>query len=245
MRYLVLASDYDGTLASQGVVNPRTMEAVDRLLKSGRKLILVTGRELGDLKSVFPQIDCCTLVVAENGALLYNPHTKEERPLAEPPNRRFLAELSRRGVPYSVGRAIVATREPHKEDVLAAIEELGLELQVIFNKGAVMVLPPGINKQIGLKAALGELKLSAHDVVGIGDAENDHVFLSACEFAVAVQNALPSLKERADFTTRGDHGDGVIEVIDQLLKDDLASFDNNLDRRDSAGKGSDVEQVAR
>ncbi len=230
MRYLVLASDYDGTLASNGKIDQQTLGAIDRLLDSGRKLILVTGRELNDLKNVWPEIDRCELVVAENGGLLYNPKTQHERPLADPPNPQFLDELKRRGVPFSVGQGIVATWEPHQTAVLDAIQQLGLELQVSFNKGAVMVLPSGTNKQTGLEAALAELCLSPHNVVGVGDAENDHAFLSACECGVAVANALESLKERADFVTQGDHGGGVAELIDQLLKDDLCSFDDKLKR---------------
>ena len=62
--------------------------------------------------------------------------------------------------------------------MLEAIRDLGLELQVIFNKGAVMVLPSGVNKATGLDAALDELGLSPHNVVGVGDAENDHAFLA-------------------------------------------------------------------
>lgn len=230
MRYLILASDYDGTLASQGKVDAQTIDAVDRLIESGRKFILVTGRELADLKTVFADMDRCTLIVAENGAVLYNPATQEERSLAEPPNPQFLAELASRGVPFSVGRGVVATWEPHQNTVLEVIQNLGLELQVSFNKGAVMVLPSGINKQSGLRAALKELCLSPHNVVGIGDAENDHVFLSSCQCAVAVANALPSLKDRADYVTQKDHGAGVVELIDEILKDDLASIDGSLKR---------------
>jgi hydroxymethylpyrimidine pyrophosphatase-like HAD family hydrolase len=230
MRYTVLASDYDGTLAHDGVVDQPTLDAVDRLLKSGRKLLLVTGRELDDLKRVFPQIDRCELVVAENGGLLFNPKTREERSLAEPPNPQFVNELTRRGVPFSVGRGIVATWEPHQTTVLEVIQQLGLELQLSFNKGSVMVLPSGINKQTGLQAALDELGLSPHNVVGIGDAENDHIFLSACECAVAVANALPALKERADLVTNKDHGAGASELIDRLIADDLRSVDARLTR---------------
>ena len=61
--------------------------------------------------------------------------------------------------------------------MLEAIRDLGLELQIIFNKGAVMVLPAGVNKASGLAVALARLGLSPHNVVGVGDAENDHAFL--------------------------------------------------------------------
>jgi HAD superfamily hydrolase (TIGR01484 family) len=231
MRYLALASDYDGTLAHDGCVDAATVAALQRLRASGRKLILVTGRELDDLLRVFPQSDIFDRVVAENGAVLYRPATHETHMLAEHPPLAFIDALRARGVaPLAVGQVIVATWEPHETEVIAAIRDLGLELQVIFNKGAVMVLPPGVNKGSGLHAALRELDLSAHNVVGVGDAENDHAFLSLCECGVAVANALPGLKERADITTQADHGAGVVEISDQLIASDLAELAPRLVR---------------
>ena len=155
MRYLALCTDYDGTLATDGRVFPETVAALERLLASGRRVVLVTGRELDDLKKVCPRLDLFEYVVAENGALLYHPATGEETPLAQRPPESFVALLRQRGVgPISVGRVIVATWEPHETLVLATIRDLGLELQVIFNKGAVMILPGGVNKATGLAQAL-------------------------------------------------------------------------------------------
>jgi len=222
MRYFALATDYDGTLAHNGLVTPETIAALEQLRATGRKLILVSGRELDDLLRAFPQSELFDRVVAENGALVYTPATREAQPLSEPPPEAFVTALRAAGVaPLSVGRVIVATWHPNETVVLQTIRDLGLEHQVIFNKGAVMVLPPGINKAAGLSAALGQLGLSAHNVVGIGDAENDHAFMSVCECSVAVANALPMVKERADYVTRGDHGAGVIELIDMIVADDL------------------------
>jgi HAD superfamily hydrolase (TIGR01484 family) len=231
MRYLALATDYDGTLATHGRVDEPTLAALERLLASGRKLILVTGRELPDLMSVFGRLDLFERVVVENGALLYRPATHEEKVLAAPPPEAFLQALRERGVvPVSAGRVIVATWHPHEVAVLKAIRDLGLEMQVIFNKDAVMVLPSGVNKATGLKAALKELGLSPHNVVGVGDAENDHAFLSLCECSAAVDNALPMLKETADFTTRRDHGAGVSELIDEMVETDLERWAYRLTR---------------
>ena len=77
----------------------KPIRALERLIHSGRKLILVTGRELPDLQSTFPRMDLCERVVAENGALLYNPATREKRTLAQQPPRSFLDSLRARGVP--------------------------------------------------------------------------------------------------------------------------------------------------
>jgi len=231
MRYLALATDYDGTLAHNGVVDEATLKTLRDVRQSGRKLIMVTGRELPDLESVFPHLDLFDRVVAENGAVLFNPSTREKTVLAERPPDEFIADLRRRNVSsISVGDVIVATWHPHETAMLESIRALGLELQVIFNKDAVMALPSGVNKMTGLNHALGELKLSRHNIAGIGDAENDHAFLSCCEFSVAVSNAIPALKERVDFVTDGDHGVGASQLIGRLVEDDLRSLPLNLEK---------------
>jgi HAD superfamily hydrolase (TIGR01484 family) len=231
MRYLALASDYDGTLAINGQVGEETLAAMQRLRESGRKLILVTGRHLSDLNQVFPQLDRFDCIVAENGAHLYYPATREEHTLGNSPPDAFIEALKKKQVqPLGVGRVIVSSWEPYETVILQTIRELGLELQVIFNKGAVMVLPSGINKAVGLQAALTKFGLSSHNVVGIGDAENDHAFLEMCECSVAVANALPMVKERADIVTQGNRSKGVEEVIDMLITSDLNALSSQIEQ---------------
>jgi hypothetical protein len=239
MRYLALACDFDGTIAHRGRVDDATRAALERLRASGRKLLLVTGRELDDLMRVCPRLDLFDRVVAENGALVYDPGSGELRTLAGPPSDAFVRELGHRGVSLlSVGRVIVATWEPNHTTVLDVIRDMNLELQVIFNKGAVMVLPSGVNKASGLRLALDDLKLSPHHVAGVGDAENDQDFLAACGCSIAVANALDSVKARVDFVTEGDHGAGVAELVDRMIASDLADLESRarirsaLERRD-------------
>ena len=230
MRYLALACDYDGTLASDGQVSSGTLAALQRFIASGRKLILVTGRELEDLFSVFPHYTVFEWVVAENGVVLYHPATGERTNLASPPPAKFIGRLRERGVPIAVGDVILSTHHPHETLVLDTIRELGLELQVIFNKGAVMILPSGTSKATGLAAALKEMGLSAHNVVAVGDAENDHALLALCECSVAVANALPMLQEKADFVTAAANGQGAAELIDEIVVSDLRERDTTLTR---------------
>lgn len=218
MYFMALATDYDGTIAHDGIVPTETIEAFHRLKASGRRLILVTGREMSDLERVFPELDVFDLVVAENGALLYTPATKGKRPLGPVPPPEFVAALKASGLqPLSVGEVIVATWEPNEALVLDTIRALGLDLQIIFNKGAVMVLPSGITKASGLLVALDELGLSAHNVVAVGDAENDLAFMRVAGCSVAVGNALPAVMDEADVVTTRPRGKGVVELIDRLI----------------------------
>jgi HAD superfamily hydrolase (TIGR01484 family) len=227
-----LATDYDGTLASEGEVAPVTIQALEKLKASGRKLVMVTGRELADLRRVFPGLGLFDAVVAENGALLYRPDSGDEQPLAPAPPAAFLDELRRRRVePLAVGRSIVATLSSNQAAVAAAIEALELPWRMILNKDSVMCLPEGVDKASGLVAGLHALGLTPAEAVGVGDAENDHSFLAACAVSAAVGNALPSLKSEVDLVTEGDEGAGVAWLIGQLL-------DGALDRLVTAPEAS-------
>ena len=238
MQYLALATDYDGTIADDGVVDEPTLAALKRLRDGARRLILVTGRDLADLQRVMPRLDLFDLVVAENGALLYGPASREVQALSAAPPPAFVERLRQLEVaPLWLGQVIVATREPNQGKVRRAIRDLGLDLQITCNNGVAIVLPTGVTKASGLRGALAQLGLSPLKCIGVGDAENDLAFLEVCGLPVAVANALPSVKERAAFVTTATHGAGVVELIDQLLATDLAEFD-------AAGERGPVALVA-
>ena len=242
MRYTAIALDYDGTIAHDGVVPPHVLDGLRRLKASGRKLLLVTGRELEELLGIFPEIGIFDRVVAENGALMYRPQGGERKELGEPPPDELIDALHAAKIPLSVGHTIIATVRPHETVVLEAIARLGLEQQVIFNKGAVMILPPGVNKASGLRVALAELGLSPRNVVAGGDGENDHAMLEMVEYSVATANAIETLKAAADYVTHETHGDGILEVVAGLIESDLGAMAPRKPRRvlcigrDSAGR---------
>ena len=225
MRYRAIATDYDGTIADGGVITPVTRAALGRLRASGRRIVLVTGRRLDNLARVCPDLSLFDAVVAENGAVYLRPPAREPRLLGPPASAQLLERLRRSDVtPLDHGVVVIATTRPHDVEVSRAIGALGLELQVIFNRHAVMVLPAGVDKATGLEVALTDLGLSPRDVVGIGDGENNRAFLARCALAVAVADAVPSLKEAADIVTRGCGSAGAVELVDGLLRDDLASL---------------------
>jgi hydroxymethylpyrimidine pyrophosphatase-like HAD family hydrolase len=224
MRLLALATDYDRTLATDGRVEPETLAALQRFRASGRKLILVTGRELSELKAVFPEHRSFDRIVAENGALLFDPTAGTVTSLGPPADARVIVRLQTLGVaPLSAGRSIIATHASSVAAVRSAIE--GLELELVLNRESLMILPKGIDKGTGTQAALSSLGLERGALAAIGDAENDRALLSAAAFAVAVGNALPALKNVADWVTLGEEGSGVVELIDRIINelyDDLA-----------------------
>lgn len=213
MKYRILATDYDGTIAFDGRVDEETVNELRLASAAGLTLIMVTGRELTDLFNTFEHVNLFDRIVAENGAVVYWPATTDIETIAAAPPAEFVERLTREQIPLSVGHSIVATVEPHDRIVMDAIRDLALDWHVIFNKGSVMALPSNVTKATGLAHTVESLGCSWSDIIGVGDAENDLAFLRRSGLAVAVANALPTVKDIADLVTHGARGAGVRELI--------------------------------
>jgi HAD superfamily hydrolase (TIGR01484 family) len=232
MRYLALVTDYDGVIANDGRPSSMALSAIERLRMSGRRAILITGRRLDSLRESCPDLSMFDYVVAENGAIVYEPRTREETFLAKPPPAEFVDRLKELGVePLEVGQVIVSTWAPHETTVLRVIQETGLELYMIFNRAAVMVLPAGVNKATGMDFVLRKLGLSRHEVIAVGDAQNDSSFLERSECSATVANAVPSILKLVDIVTKGENGAGLTELIEALIANDLCHQQGRLHKR--------------
>ena len=203
MKFGVLALDYDGTIARDGILDPDVKTAIAEARARGIVVILVTGRILADLKHAAGNLQFVDAVVAENGAVLAFPNGHSWL-TGHPPPPGFLEELRRRAIDFAAGQSIVETDASLAPRILAVIHELELPLVLLYNRSRLMVLPQGISKATGLRQALTALRLSAHNAIGIGDAENDHDLLAACEIGVAVGWGSPALQRNAEEVVRGD-----------------------------------------
>ena len=208
----VVAVDFDGTIAEHDRPDATALDAIDELRANGRRVLLCTGRRLENLHAVFPEVDLhFDAVVAENGGVVAIDSVIVHVADGLPPE--LGTALSRAGVPYRAGHVLLATEAVHDEVVLREIERLGLEAQLVYNRGALMILPAGVSKGAGLLHTLALLELSRHSAIGIGDAENDHSLLRACEIGVAVGNAVPGLRTHADLCLTEPDGAGVAAFL--------------------------------
>lgn len=213
MTFKALACDYDGTLASHDRIGEAALAALERARASGLRLILVTGRTFFELIRVCEPLDLFDAVVAENGGVLYFPTTGVMRDQAPPPPPRLLAELDRCGVPFQAGRVVVGTWRAEEGRVRRVLADLGVRMEIVYNRAALMLLPPGVSKGVGVGQAVRALGLSFHDVLALGDAENDLDFFEACGWTACPVNAVPELKDRADWIFPGEDGEGVASAI--------------------------------
>ena len=207
-----IAVDFDGTLTSHARPEPDVLAAVAEVRRRGTKVVLVTGRILAELREVFPSADDhFDLIVAENGAVLCAAHAA--RLLAPPINFELDEALLGRGVPFRRGQVVLASQAAWDIAVTEEIRRLGLECQVVRNRADMMIVPPGVSKGSGVFQALGDLGISHHSAIAIGDAENDHSLLEICELGVAVGNAVNALKVHADLVLEAPAGIGVAAFL--------------------------------
>ncbi|MCA1782447.1 MAG: HAD hydrolase family protein [Dermatophilaceae bacterium] len=208
--YRAVALDLDGTLAVDDHISDDTLAAIDAA-REDRAVLLVTGRIQRDLDRVFPGlVDHFDAVVTENGAVLTRPH---QRLLHEPVDPAVNAALVALGIGTDLGEVLVAIEGRHATTATEVIAGLGLDHQVVHNRGAAMILPAETTKGTGLLAGLSALGLGAHNAVAVGDAENDLTLLRTAELGVAVANAVPSLAEHADLVLDRPDGAGVAQLL--------------------------------
>jgi hypothetical protein len=214
--YRAVALDLDGTIACDGPPGEEVLAAIRAARADGIRVLLVTGRILTELEGEFPGLaDEFDAVVAENGAVLAL--CGVVRPLARQVDPELLRWLTGHGVAVRQGAVILALRASAAHLALDAVQDLRLDAQLVRNRGELMVLPAGVTKGGGLVDALGELGVSPHSAIAVGDAENDHALFEAAELGVAVSNAVDSLVAHADLVLPAPNGAGVAALLGGMV----------------------------
>ena len=246
LKLSLLALDYDGTIARDGRLDRGVREALGEARARGVLVVLVTGRILADLQRLLDTTLVFDAIVAENGALLHLPASGRTTRLAPPPPQAFLDELGRRGVPFLVGDTVVEALASYAASALQALRELELPLALLFNRDRMMVLPQSISKATGLREACRTLRASLHGALAIGDAENDHELLTACEVGVAVGWGSAALQRVADEVLPGSGPEAVGPYLRTLVERRVLPQPRVIRRRIHLGirRGGEVLSLA-
>jgi len=213
VKLTALAVDYDGTIAQDDIVSANTREAIAEARASGVAVLLVTGRLLEELRRVAGDLRFVDAVVAENGAVVHVSGSNHTTRLAAAVPPSFVEELRRRSIPHQVGHCLVDADARDANTLLGIIRELELPLVLLFNGGRVMVVAQGVSKATGLRVLLETLRLSAHNLVAIGDRENDHELLRLGEVGAAVEWGSAALRAAADVIVPGSGPSAVGDYI--------------------------------
>lgn len=220
-HFKVLACDLDGTLAKDGVVAPRTWDMLRQAKIAGLTLILVTGRVMDSFVNSGPFAELFEAIVAEDGAVVYFPKPDVVRLPFGRLSSVVIQRLEEMKIPLERGISLVATRIPYDEVILNVLQDVNIGVTIEYNRGTVMLLPPGATKGTGLSYALQELGYSPRNLVACGDAENDRSMLELAELSVAVPDAIPEIKNLAD-TVLPENAEGLETSFEKLIAQLLA-----------------------
>ena len=212
-----IAVDFDGTGATDGRLAPEVAAALGKARAHGNATLMVTGRVLEDVQAACADGCMFDAIVAENGAVIHLCLDGRTIQLGTPPPDHFLGELRSLGVPFHTGAVIIGTWDRHATELLDLIRRFGIDGQLVFNRAALMLLPSGINKAVGVQRALEELGRCEHNLVALGDAENDLPLLVAAEIGVAARGSVPAVAAQADDHLSHPGGGGVAHYINRLL----------------------------
>lgn len=244
MKFSVLAVDYDGTIAESDTLDRDVRAAIGELREQGIVVMLATGRILEDLQRVAGDLHFVDAVVAENGAVVMFPDTGYSTVNGDPPRAALIEALRQESIPFDAGRVVVETAADDAPRVLAIVRRLELPLVLAFNRGRLMVLPQTVSKATGVRQALTIMRLSPHNAVAIGDAENDHELLRVCEVGVAVAWGSATLKATADYVLPGDGPAAVAPYIRALANRQRVPVPLRTRRRLSLGHTSDGQPLS-
>lgn len=147
-------------------------------------------------------------------------------------NERLLKYAAQSKIPYTIEADFKRAIAREGQTKLLAIDEparldaLLPELKRLFGDEIhVTKSKPNYVEFTHLEGTKGHALrfLAAHygipieETIGIGDAMNDHEMIEAAGLGVAMANAVPALKEIADYVTLSNNEDGVKHVLDKFV----------------------------
>lgn len=102
--------------------------------------------------------------------------------------------------------------------ILAIPAEVSEKFEIIKSRHNLLeFMPKGITKAYGISLLAQDLGIDQSEVMAIGDEENDLPMIRYAGIGVAMDNAVPMIKDAADVVTASNEADGVAQVIEKYV----------------------------
>lgn len=220
MQFRALAVADDVLVAAGGEASTEGLEALARMRRAGRRIVLVTWRELERCMSALPTLDAFDAIVAEGGAVLYLASPPTEHPLAPSLPRSLHAQLVTWGLREpTYGRIAITARLADARSVPAVTARLrraGFDAGFDVARGELTVIPAGVNVATGARVAFEHLGCAPSYSIGVARGAHASFLFAACGYRVAVADATPLLRASADHVTRAPCAAGIVEFCTSI-----------------------------
>jgi phosphoglycolate phosphatase (TIGR01487 family) len=217
----IFVFDYDGTLTVSDTKIPETTQAALKQFKAktGSMLGIVSGRELPFLRQVNNLLSgLFSFLVAENGAVTLFADSDQELVKGREWSERARMVFSKADFHIRFAEVIGSSKREETEKITSILRDSRFEAKLVPNKDSLMVLPPNVDKGIGVSDAVAHYATTKDiHLTCFGDGENDIALFGPADTRVAVSNAVEELKKIADYVTKKPGGYGVEEYLEGLL----------------------------
>lgn len=229
-----------------GMPSKKVVDAVKKAMKK-LHVSVVTGRPFFEAENVIRELGLSGISITTGGAEIRDVKTREllwSKPISKKTTDKILdffrsknVEIIISDLDYYENFKIYDPRHLPNKPLLISIPDLPLELGESFVSEMDHFKDIAVNRTVGwvqdtcwLAITNGEgskqhgiweaakiLNIETHEIIGVGDGYNDFPLLMACGLRVAIGNAVPELKEIADYVAPSVDEDGVADVIEKFV----------------------------
>jgi hypothetical protein len=218
-RPAAIVCDVDGTITDQEKrLGPEVVEALRAVEARGVPVILCTGNVLPIAHGLRLAIGLTGPVVAENGAMMMH-----DGKITQFGHRKNVEPAYRHLREHHPAQLLVTDRWREGEIAIKMcdVEEIkrllaGFDVRVEATGFAVHLMEPHLSKGVGARKACELVGIDPSRAAAIGDNENDLTVFDVVGYRIAVGNATPGLKARADYVSPREFGQGVADGIHHL-----------------------------
>lgn len=224
----------------------KMIDAVKKVTDMGVAFSIASGRSLSWVEEIIKGFDLKTPIILDNGARIYDCKNKKyvwESLLPKEISKSVISFLAKdkslriivnddgrrledisKIKDWKISKILVLGVSPDKA------ERLYQQLQIIPNihvtksvsgtgekSQSVHVTNFDATKQIAVGKLEELLGVRKEEIIGIGDSYNDFPLLMASGLKVAMKNAVPEIKEIADYIAPSYEEEGVIDVLERFI----------------------------
>jgi 5-amino-6-(5-phospho-D-ribitylamino)uracil phosphatase len=246
MNYKAIMLDLDDTTVLHGRENLPSVRVTQAIEKAKERIFvcIATARTLKDALPVISHLTLSGLCIVTNGTQIYDPGKKKiihEVLLSKeviPKVLEICKKMHINTLLYNGEEDILADNPPPDTKVLSIylpqidpvrVDAVVEEFKVIPNINvhkidawdrrymSVDITSRNASKLHGIVEVARILHIKTEEIIGVGDGYNDFPLLLACGLKIAMGNAVPELKEIADFIAPSVYDDGVATVIEKFI----------------------------
>ncbi len=246
-KYKALFLDVDGTTVIHGVDNlpsPRVTQAVKHAMQAGIIVSLATSRPPKSVMHIIKHLGLNGYCVLSSGAQIYDPKSKKiiiEKEFPKSAMRHIFAAAKKYTSALSIydgekefiydgtnlPKQVLGMYFPKLEPLilqditknLTGVTGIALHRMEAWEPQyeCLDIVNAEASKLHGIVEVSRLTGIKTHEIIGIGDGYNDFPLLLACGLKIAMGNAVPELKEIADFVAPTVSDDGVAVVIEKFI----------------------------